>query len=242
MSTSTDLVNLVRSIIDLDETDLPISLIRTYLRDGFDRIITLERTWPFLEVSSTFNTVAGQREYATSGITAGSYTGGTYAFREITSMVDNSISGNRLRLIALEDAERIWSGSLDTSARPMYFVEWGDIQRLYPKPDAVYSIAVRGFRKPIYNWVSDGTVEIDCDDRLHTAIAYYALSRAYQRQEDAEMAAVYKQSFDEGVMLARKEIMRITSHRPAILSGGFPYVSYDRWTQNLGRTLRNYHP
>jgi hypothetical protein len=56
------------------------------------------------------------------------------------------------------------------------------------------------------------------------------------------MAAVYKQSFDEGVMLARKEIMRITSARPAILSGGFPYVSYDRWTQNLGRTLRNYHP
>ena len=235
MSTSTDLVNLVRDIIDLDEADLPISLVRTYLRDGYDRVINLERTWPFFETSTSFNTVAGQREYPMSSIGAGN-------LREITSMVDTSISGNRLRLIALEDAERIWSGSLDTAARPMYFVEWNSIQFLYPRPDVVYTINVRGYRKPTYDWVNNGTLEVDCDDRLHTALAYYALSRAYQRQEDAEMAAVYKQSFDEAVMLARKEIMRITSHRPAILSGGFPYLSYDRWTQNLGRTLRNYQP
>ena len=51
-----------------------------------------------------------------------------------------------------------------------------------------------------------------------------------------------EQSFDESVTLARRELMRVTSARPAILSGGFPYVSYDRWTQNLGRTLRNYQP
>ena len=235
MSTSTQLVDLVRSIIDLDEGDLPISLVRTYLRDGYDRVINLERTWPFLETSTSFNTVVGQREYPISGIGAGN-------FREITSMVDTSISGNRLRMIALEDAERIWSGSLDTAARPMYFVEWNNTQFLYPKPDAVYTINVRGYRKQTYDWVNDGNIEVDCDDRLHTALAYYALSRAYQRQEDNEMATIYKQSFDEAVTLARKEIMRITSHRPAILSGGFPYVSYDRWTQNLGRTLRNYQP
>ena len=234
MSTSTDLVKLVRDVSDLqDEIDLPIALIRTYLRDGYDRIINLERKWPFLETSATFSTVAGQREYPTSGIGTGNY-------REITSMVDTTISGNRLRLIALEDAERIWSGSLDTAARPMYFVEWGDIQRLYPKPNAVYPINVRGYRKPTYTWVTDGTLEVDCDDRLHTAIAYYALSRVYQRQEDAEMAGVYKQSFDEAVTLARRDIMRITNVRPAVLSRGFSYVSYDRWKQNLGRSLRNY--
>lgn len=235
MSTSAELVTLVRDIIDLQEADLPISLIRSYLRDGYDRVINLERQWPFLETSTTFNTVVNQREYPISGIGSGT-------LREVVSMVDTSISGNRLRMIALEDAERIWSGSLDTAARPMYFVEWNNIQFLYPKPDAVYTINVRGYRKQTYTWITDTSLQVDCDDRLHTALAYYALHKAYQRQEDAEMAAIYKQSFDESVTLARRELMRVTSARPAILSGGFPYVSYDRWTQNLGRTLRNYQP
>lgn len=230
MSTSPELVQLVRDIIDLDEADLPISLIRTYLRDGYDRVINLERTWPFFEVSTTFTTVAAQRDYLLSGIGDGN-------LREITSMVDTSMAGNRLRLISLEDAERIWSGSLDVSSRPLYFVSWGDNYKLFPKPDVAYLIEVRGYRKPTYGWLTDNTSQVDCDDRLHTALAYYALSRSYQRQEDAEMAAMYKQSFDEAVTLARREIMRITSHRPTILSGGYPYPTMNRWLQNLGRTL-----
>ena len=67
-------------------------------------------------------------------------------------------------------------------------------------------------------------------------------SSSFESTPQSFGTAMYKQSFDEAVTLARKEIMRITSHRPAILSGGFPYMTYDRWTQNLGRTLRNYQP
>ena len=230
MSTSTELVQLVRDIIDIDEADLPTSLVRTYLRDGYDRIINLERTWPFFEVSTQFTTVPAQRDYLLSSI-------GNGDIREITSMVDTSIAGNRLRLISLEDAERVWSGSLDVSSRPLYFVSWGDNYKLYPKPDSAYVIDVRGYRKPSYDWVSDGVSQVDCDDRLHTALAYYAISRAYQRQEDSEMSNMYKQSFDEAVTLAKREIMRITSHRPTILSGGYPYPSMNRWLQDLGRTL-----
>ena len=230
MSTSTELIALVREIIDLDEADLPSSLLRTYMRDGYDRVMNLERRWPFFEASASFDTVAGQRDYPITGIGDGN-------FREVTSLLDMSMSGNRLKLIGMEEAENVWVGSLDVAARPLFFAFWGGNLKLYPKPDTVYPVSVRGYRKPTYAWVTNGTSQVDCDERLHIAFAYYALSKAYERQEDPEMAALYKRTFDEAVALARVEIMRSSTHRPAVLSGGRPYPSMNRWLQDLGRTL-----
>ena len=60
MSTTQDLITLVRDITDLDNVDLPNSLITQYLKDGFQRIVALERRWPMYETSYSFNTVADQ--------------------------------------------------------------------------------------------------------------------------------------------------------------------------------------
>lgn len=230
MSTSTELVALVRDIIDLQEDDLPTSLVRTFLRDGYDRVINLERRWPFFQTTYTFNTVANTRDYAITGIGSGD-------LREATSLVDTSTAGNRLKLISPDEAEAVWVGGLDTAGRPLFFTFWGGNVSLYPKPDTVYPMKVRGYRKPSYTWVNDGVSQVDCDERLHTALAYYALSKAYERQEDPEMSAVYKRTFEEAVGLARVEIMRSSAHRPTILSGGRPYPSMNRWLQDIGRTL-----
>ena len=232
MSTSTELITLVRNIIDLEETDLPSSLVRTYLRDGYDRVINLERRWPFFQTTYTFSTVANTRDYAITSIGSGD-------LREASSLVDTSVAGNRLKLISPDEAEAVRVGGLDTASRPLFFTFWGGNISLYPKPNAVYPMRVRGYRKPSYTWVTDGISQVDADDRLHTALAYYALSKAYERQEDAEMSAVYKRTFDEAVSLARTEIMRSSTHRPAVLSGGRPYPSMNRWLQDLGRTLGN---
>jgi hypothetical protein len=230
LSTSAELVTLVRDIIDLEESDLPTSLLRTYLRDGYDRVINLERRWPFFEVTYTFNTTANVRDYAISGIGSGD-------LREATSVVDTSMAGNRLRLISPDEAEAVWVGGLDQPSRPLFFTFWGSNLSLYPKPETVYAMKVRGYRKPTYTWVTDGVSQVDCDERLHTALAYYALSKSYERQEDPEMSVVYKRTFEEAVGLARAEIMRSSAHRPMILSGGRPYPSMNRWMQDLGRTL-----
>lgn len=230
MSNISDLITIVRDITDLDEADLPTSLLRTFIRDGYERMINLERRWPFFETSAVLNTVAGQRDYPMSSIGDGN-------FREITSIVDNSMAGNRLRLVSIDDAERVWSATLDTASRPLYFVLWGDTIKLYPKPDAVYPLSIRGYRKPTFGWLTDAEEQVDCDDRLHTALAYYAISQAYKRQEDNEMAMVYKQSFDEAVSLARQDLMRVPSAAPIILSGGGPKFNERYWLQQLGRSL-----
>lgn len=230
MSTTQQLIDFVRDVTDLDDVDLPTSLVKSYMLDGFKRIINLERRWPFYETTYTLNTVNNQRDYAQSSIGSGD-------LRDVISLVDNSTSGNRLRLISIDDAESVWHGSFDTPSRPLFYSEWSDTIKLYPKPDGVYPLTVRGYRKPSYGWVNDVTLVVDCDERLHDAIAYYAISQAYKRQEDPEMSNVYKQSFDEAVALARKELMRPNGNRQVVMSRGVVRPSEKYWLESLGRNL-----
>jgi hypothetical protein len=230
MATTAQLTEFVWEVMDLEDVDLPASLIRQFMRDGFDRIVNLERRWPSYEASYTLNTVPSQRDYPISSIGAGD-------LREVVSILDNSSAGNRLAITSIDDAEALWHGSFDVPTRPLFYTEWGDTIKLYPKPDAVYPLSIRGYRKPSYDWLIDFTEEPDLDYRFHTALAYYAISQAYKRQEDSEMTNQYKQSFDEAVQLAKMEIMRPPSHRPMIMSRGYVRPSSKYWLESMGRTL-----
>ena len=230
MATTAELTQFVWDVMDLEEVDLPGALVRQFMRDGFDRIVNLERRWPFYESSYTLNTTAGQRDYPIGSIGAGD-------LREVVSILDNSSAGNRLTITSIDDAEALWHGSFDTPTRPLFYTEWGDTIKLYPKPDTVYPLSVRGYRKPSYTWVTDTTLQPDLDYRFHTALAYYAISQAYKRQEDTEMTNQYKQSFDEAVQLAKLELMRPPSHRPMIMSRGYVRPSSKYWLESMGRTL-----
>jgi len=230
MATTREIRQLVWDIMDLEDVDLPGALVVQFIRDGFDRIINLERRWPFYEASYTLNTVAGQRDYPISSI-------GTGNLREVVSILDNSSAGNRLGIVSLDEAEAVWHGSFDVPTRPLLFAEWGDVIKLYPRPDTVYPLSIRGYRKPSYTWTTDIDVAPDCDERFHTALAYYAISQAYKRQEDNEMTQMYKQSFDEAVSLAKQDIMRPPSHRPMIMSRGNVRPNSKYWLESMGRTL-----
>jgi hypothetical protein len=230
MATTAELTQFVWDVMDLEEVDLPGALVRQFMRDGFDRIVNLERRWPFYESSYTLNTTPSQRDYPIGSIGAGD-------LREVVSILDNSSAGNRLTITSIDDAEALWHGSFDVPTRPLFYTEWGETIKLYPKPDAVYPLSVRGYRKPSYTWVTDTTLQPDLDYRFHTALAYYAISQAYKRQEDSEMTNQYKQSFDEAVQLAKLELMRPPSHRPMIMSRGYVRPSSKYWLESMGRTL-----
>jgi hypothetical protein len=227
---TSEIVGVVREVLDLDEVDLPLSLIRTYLRDGFDRIVNLERRWPFYETTHLLQTVESEREYPIESIGSGN-------LAEVVSVLDTSTSGNRLTLTSTDYAEAVWNGSFDTPSRPLYFTEWGNVISLYPKPDRVYPLKIRGYRKPTYAWVNDLDLEPDVDYRFHTAIAYYAISQAYKRQEDVDMSNLYERSFAEAVGVARKEVMRPSSHRNMVLSKGSARFNEKYWLESISRNL-----
>lgn len=219
---------MVRDISDLDTVDLPNSLLDTFVKEAFQRIVALERRWPFYQETYTLSTATNQRSYDIVNIGD---------IREIVSIVDTTSSGNRFTEIAYDDAEEIWLGNTDVASRPYFWAVWGNQIHLYPKPDVSYPLTIRAYRNPSYAWLDNDLSEIDLDGWFHVLLAYYALARVYQRQEDNEMAMMYQRSFEEGVAMARRDLMKARSHRPLLLSGGKKYPTMRRWLQTLGATL-----
>ena len=226
--TLTQLRTQVRNMVDLDEVDLPDSVVDQFAREGFQRIYSLERRWPYLQETYTFNTVANQREYTIATIGD---------IREIISVVDTSTSGARLTLIPYDNAEEIWLGNTDVPSRPYFFSFWDKKLQLWAKPDAIYPITVRAYRNPLYTWLSDATLTIDLDEWFHALLPYFVIARVYQRQEDSDLSAMYMRSFEEGVGLARRDLMKASSAQPVIMSAGRQYPTMRRWLQTLGATL-----
>jgi hypothetical protein len=215
-------------MVDLDETDLPDSSVDQFAREGFQRIYSLERRWPYLQETYSFNTVANQREYTISTIGD---------IREIISVVDTSQSGARLTLIPYDNAEEIWLGNTDVPSRPYFYSFWDKKLLLWAKPDAIYPITVRAYRNPLYTWLSDASLTIDLDEWFHALLPYFVIARVYQRQEDSDLSAMYMRSFEEGVGLARRDLMKASSAQPVIMSAGRQYPTMRRWLQTLGATL-----
>ena len=215
----TQIRSKIREIVDLDAQDVSDTLLDMYVKDGFERIIALERRWPFYQKTFNLSTVQDQRAYAINTVGDGN-------LREITSVVDTSATGNRLEYISYDDAE----------SRPSYFTFWQEQIHLFPKPDGIYPLVVRGYRKPI-DWSASDSTEVDADARLHQPLVYYGVAQVYQLQEDIELASFYRKSFDEAVRLAAADIMRPPSQRPLAVSDGIPRMSNRLWMQSLGRTL-----
>ena len=226
----TDVRLMVRNISDLDTTDLPNSVLDDFVKEAFQRIIVLERRWPKYQETYTFNTVVNQRAYTIATIGD---------IREVISLVDTSTSGSRLTMIPYDNAEEIWLGNTDVASRPYFYALWDSALHLYAKPDAVYSITLRAYRNPLYTWLTTITDPIDCDEWFHILLVYFVLSRVYQRQEDPDLSQMYLKSFEEGVAMARRDLMKTPSARPLLLSGGRQYPTMRRWLQTLGATLGN---
>ena len=228
--TAATLRGFVRDITDLDTADLPDSLLNMYIRDGYYRILDLEKRWPWLEKSFTFNTVAEQRAYTISAFTAD-------PMAQIVSIVDNTNVGLRLDMVGYDMAETTYVGSYDTSGDPLFYAVWEGKIHLFPKPNNVRTLTVRGYREPV-DWItSEGYV--DASPNLHFPLVYYACSRVYQRLEDTVMAQEYKRSFDEGVSLARETIVKPTSHAHLRLNAGQTSgrPTFNGWLQMMGKNL-----
>lgn len=228
--TAASLRSTVRSIVDLDAEDLPDSLLDLYIRDGYYRILDLEKRWSWLETSFTFSTIANQREYLIESLTSEPVT-------QIVSIIDNEGVGSRLDMVGYDMAEQTYIGSYDTSGDPLFYAVWNGRIHLFPKPNNARVLSVRGYREPIDWQTFQG--DVDAAPSLHFPLVYYAVSRVYQRLEDAQMAAVYKQAFDEGVQLARQNVTKPFSHGQLIMAHGQTSgrPSFNGWVNRLGRQL-----
>lgn len=190
----------IRNSLDVDTTDIPDSLLDVWVREGWQRVVRRLRRWPFLEKTSTFNTVAATANYL---------------YATIGSNVDSvqKITGpdRDLNYIPIEQAERMYPRNTSSVGRPLYWTRWAKGLTLWPTPTAIESMQFRYYEAPI-EWVSTGAAGTPSQlpDEFHDAILQWALMRAHAQQEDLDLSQAQKSTFDEIL----ETIKRTYEHEP----------------------------
>ena len=207
--TLSDIRSRAREVAEVSTADVSDTLMDLFIRDGYNRIIDLERRWPFLEVSFDMTTTANQSAYTINDFT-------THSIREVVSIVDPD--NVRLDFISYELAEETFKTNDAPAGRPMFAAHWADQIHIFPKPKAVYTLNVRAYREPT-DWIT-AAGSPDGIEAFDLALVDYAVARAYKMQEAFVPAQEFERSFNDTVAFARRDVMKADSYAPIQLSSG----------------------
>jgi hypothetical protein len=203
-----ELRDAVRDQMELDEEDLSNSMIDFYVQEGYTEAIAAEQQWPFFEQFWEIPIPEGASRVPLPKDLAA------------LASVTDQLTGNRLLKIAYEMAEDNRLAS-DSAGDPTMFSVWGPDLFLWPAAGTARVFGARGWRHP-KNWVASGAgAVVDADERLHSTLVHYAVSRAYAQQEDDVLEQLYYGKFRAAFDIVRKAIMKPDPQRPLILNGGF---------------------
>lgn len=207
-----DMLDFVRTQADADITDAPDALLQVHARIAYNDILSRRNSWDHLDANYTFNTVAAQQDYALDSIDAGDLD----SVYSVTYNQNGVV--NRLTYVTMSDAELAY-GSDSYVGIPYAYTVRNGVLTVFPRPDGVYTVRVRGRRTPAV-WPNGIGSFPDLPDELHDAISWYMLSGYYMSQEDPAMAGVYLQEYNSQV---DKFIQGITGKhanpRPKIMGG-----------------------
>jgi hypothetical protein len=230
---------------DPNTNDINEEVVYQFIKEGYQRIVSLYDRWPWFQAVYTLNTVNNQRSYNTGFILTNTSStaiatpvaGETFSdIAQIINVVNNTDSGNELIYVDQFKAEQIWVGANDQSDIPSYWSLWAGQLNLWPKPNGVYALSIRGYRTPSLTWLGntnpDSTDYVDLDVEFHIMLVNFVMMRIFQYQEDPEMAAVYQRHFQEGVAIAQQNLAAPNSNLPLVLSGGLSPFGFGYWWQN----------
>jgi hypothetical protein len=247
------LIQLIESLSQLeigynpDVDDINQDLVLQFIKEGYQRILSLENGLPWFQATYQFSTIVNIHSYASgfsliaaysnpdASIVAGSYplvspdatalNLTSRNIKEIISVTNNTNAGNELIYLDQSKAESIWVGVNDIAGIPTYWTLWNNQINLYPKPDQEYQMTIRGYRQPGLAWLTDSnnsesTNYVDLDNEYQVMLVNFVLSRIFQFQEDPEMANVYMRHYEQGVAIANASLTAPNRNQPLILSGG----------------------
>jgi len=210
-----ELRNLVRTQLDMDDEELPNATIDAWLDDGFERTLMIEERWPFFEHQWDLTTAVDTLSYTKASLASNDPD--SYAVAQIVALLDTTSSAFPLAYVNHDWAESNY-GFGSGGGVPAEWSEWGGAIYLWPAPNAVRTVRVRGYRLPA--WGTAEADQPDCDSRLHFSLFYYACAMAYAQQEDEILANQYLSYWSDAVRRAQGSIMSAPQRRPLIMSKG----------------------
>jgi len=205
-----------RAQMDVDESDLPDTILNIYLQEAFDRTMAATNQWPQTETSWAVTLLPGNTAVTLPP---------DLNIPSIVSVVtaNGTNSSYRLSYVDQEKAEQNFAPlSTAGAANPAYFSIWGGQMFLWPRLslEAPFNLLLRAHRQPV--WDNAASTIPDLDPRLHATLAYFALSLAYAQQEDDVLEGIYLARWTRDLGQQMKMIMEPQHARPMVMHGGSP--------------------
>ena len=202
----------VRSVVDIDSSDISDDTMNRFLGEGYDVIVYSEKRWPFFEAEATFNTVASQKDY-TLAVVGASVTNG---LRDIASL---RTSDHVITYVGRDTGDVVYPLDVSGTGAPWWWSYWAENVRLYPTPNAVHTVTLRGYAEPtaVGAGGGDGVEPSDLPTPCHMIIATYGIARAYEQQEAPVMAAQYFAVFNQELDNLRARYEDTPSPQPIIV-------------------------
>ena len=129
----------VRSVVDIDSTDITDDTLNRFLGEGYDVIVYSEKRWPFFEVSTTFNTVASQKDY-TLAVVGAAVTGG---LRELAALrTDDHVA----TYVGRDEGDVVYPLNVTGQGSPWWWSYWGKQSACIPHQPALRQSTPAGTR------------------------------------------------------------------------------------------------
>ena len=205
--------NYVRAQLDVDDEELPDTILNVYMQEAFERTLAASNQWPGYEYTWELTKDEGDEALTIPADL------NLPSLMSVLSVTD----GYMLTMIDHGRAERTFPEQYEAgSAQPVYYSIWQRKLWLWPRltDNPEYALKLRAHRQPA--WSNSASAAPDIDERLHITLCYYAIALAYAAQEDEVLEAQYMARWDRDVQRQLKMILEPLHNRPLVLHGGEP--------------------
>lgn len=212
--TRTEIRAFVRDHLDVDDQELPDTLLDFFINDGHFRIDNYSDQWSFRDVEYEFDSEADVAAYDVSSALL-RVTGITAPLARIVDI--SSADDGIIPQADHHQMRRRFSGSTE-SATPRWWSRRGNDVYLWPTPSAVVTYTIDGYRRSDNSWISDDD-EPDFPEEFHELIGWYALSRGYAQQDDLEASTFFRNEFAQQLKERAKQYLPRHDEGPATIIG-----------------------
>lgn len=185
------------------------------LNDAYYDVCSRE-PWPFLEARTTLTTTAAQD----------TITGFPADFRAAITLTIPSAS-QALEPRRLDDFQKRFAGQETNSGTPYVYYFIGSTMHLWPVPDSTYTMTLNYIKTPTALSALTDTPIVPVQH--HRVIVLGALVTLYNMEDDPDLAAVFKQQFEQRLQTMREDAWKRQYDRPDRIYDVFGYDDYFIW-------------
>lgn len=213
-----NLNDMMEEMSDHGFTDLQATRLTGLINDAYYDVCSRE-PWPFLEAQvSNITTTAGSAD-----ITEPS------DFGQVQSIVIDS-QGIALVPKRWEWINQNYTGALTSTGVPLYYYFVGDQIKLYPVPDAAYTLTLQYLRYPTP--LSAGLDTPILPTRHHRIILLGALVSAYNMEDSGDEADRFEKQFEKRIALMRNDLWMRQYDRPDFVQAVADSDAYDYYYED----------